>query len=241
MHKAAIAADGEEAWPSGGSGGRQLSTYMRTHRSPRSETELRIRGLYGIADAGAANGDPVALGLHLLEGGCRLVQLRCKGWAVEDVIVAGRILASRCHDVGATLVVNDWPEVAVAVDADGVHVGAEDGTTAEVRAIIGPERILGRSTNQVDAVTKAVAESDYVAFGPMYETPHLSRPKPVQGVHRLDAVRNLVPHGVPLVAIGGIVADRLAAVRAGGADAWAVIGAIATSPDPVTATRALLG
>lgn len=169
------------------------------------------------------------------------MQLRCKGWPLDEVERAARELAGRCVAGGATFVVNDWPEVAVAVDADGVHVGATDGPTDEVRRVLGPDRILGRSTNDPAAVPAAAASSDYVAFGPLYGTTNLSRPKSVQGLSRLVEVRRLVPAHVPLVGIGGITAERLSEVRAAGADAWAVIGAVTGAPDPVAATRALLG
>lgn len=207
--------------------------------SARTGLRRRIRGLYGMADAGA--GDPVALGAALLEGGARVVQLRCKGWSDDDVLRAARELLDRCRAHGALLIVNDAAEIAVAAGAHGVHVGQTDGPAAPIRRVLGPDRLLGRSTNDLDQVPLAVAEADYVAFGPVFPTDHLSRPKAVQGLEALRAARERVPAGVPLVAIGGITADRLDAVRAAGADAWAVIGAIAGAADPVAATRALLG
>jgi thiamine-phosphate diphosphorylase len=198
-----------------------------------------IRGLYGIADAEASGGEPERAGAAMLAGGCRLVQLRCKGWSEDDIVSVGRSLLARCRATGATLLVNDLPEVAVAIDADGVHVGPEDGSIASARRIVG-SRIVGWSTNSAEAVHAALAEApDYVAFGPVFPTPRLSRPKSVQGVAAVAAIRGRVP--IPLVAIGGITPENLAQVRATGVDAWAVIGAICASPDPVAATRALLG
>lgn len=208
--------------------------------SARSEVRQRIRGLYGLADAGASGGDPLRMAAWLLEGGCRLVQLRCKGWAADEVRPVARELVERCRAVGATCIVNDWPEVAAAVDADGVHVGQTDAAAAAAREVIGPDRILGRSTNDPDQISPALRGADYVAFGPVFGTPHLSRPKRVQGLEALARARELVPPEVPLVAIGGITPERLSAVRRAGADAWAVIGAVARAPDPVEAVRALL-
>lgn len=205
----------------------------------REALRRRIRGLYGMADAGA--GDPVALGAALLEGGARVVQLRCKGWSDDDVLRAARELVGRCAAHGALCIVNDSAEIAVAAGAHGVHVGQTDGPSGPIRRLLGPDRLLGRSTNDPDQIDEAVREADYVAFGPIFPTPNLSRPKPVQGLDALRAVRARVPAEVPLVAIGGITAERLPALRAAGADAWAVIGAVATAPDPVAATRVLLG
>lgn len=205
--------------------------------TPRDEVRQRIRGLYGIADAGAAGGDPVALGVDLLAGGCRLVQLRCKGWAADELLRAARDLGLRCRAVGATFVVNDDAAVAAAAGADGVHVGQGDGPGEGVRRALGKERILGRSTGSLDDLL-APGDADYLAFGPLFDTPRLSRPKPAVGLEGLRRARALVDR--PLVAIGGIGPDTLARVRATGVDGWAVIGAIALATDRVAATRALV-
>ncbi len=206
--------------------------------TPRDETRRRIRGLYGLADAEASGGDPLRMAAWLLEGGCRLIQLRCKGWDPEEVLRAARALAPPCRQVGATLLVNDHVEVAVAAGADGVHLGQRDPDAAAARRLLGPDRILGRSTNALDQVPAATTGADYLAFGPVWPTGNVSRPKEVQGIEALREARALAPD-LPLVAIGGITAARLPAIRAAGADAWAVIGAVAGAEDPVAATRAL--
>jgi thiamine-phosphate pyrophosphorylase len=205
--------------------------------SAREETRSRVRGLYGIADAEAAGGDPVRLGHDLLAGGCRLVQLRCKGWSPDDTLRAARALVETCRQVDATLIVNDDPEIAVAADADGVHLGQDDVSTGSARAILGPDRILGRSTNDLEQLRIAAGEADYVAFGPVFDTPRATDKKTVQGLGQLGAARAVA--AIPLVAIGGIDADKLPLVKACGADAWAVIGAIASMTDRIAATRQL--
>jgi len=206
--------------------------------TPRDEVGRRVRGLYGIADAGGGR-DPVRLGALWLEGGCRLVQLRAKGWPHDALLAAARDLRARCDAVGATFIVNDDAEVAAAT-AHGVHVGPTDAALDAVRRVVGPDRIVGRSTNDPDQVRAALAGADYLAFGPVWDTPHLSRLKVVRGLDGLVAARAIVPADVPLVAIGGIRASRLAEVVAAGADAWAVIGAVADAPDPVAAVRSQL-
>lgn len=198
-----------------------------------------IGGLYGIADAEASGGDPVAVGAGILHGGGRLVQLRCKSWPRDDVIRAARDLAIRCRAVGATFIVNDDPSIAAEAGADGVHLGQLDGPCAAARALLPAGAIVGRSTGQLDELRAAVLEADYVAFGPIFETPHLSRPKPVRGLDLLRAARALVPPGVPLVSIGGITAARVPDVRAAGADAWAILGALCQAADPAQAARSL--
>lgn len=198
-----------------------------------------VQGLYGIADATASAGDPVRIGAAMLAGGCRWVQLRCKGWGPDDTARAGRELLALCHQVGARLVVNDDPSVAAAIGADGVHLGQLDGPVDAARRLLRPGAVVGRSTGDLAALALAVAEADYVAFGPVWDTPHLSRPKEVRGLDGLRAARAVVPRRVPLVAIGGITEDRLPELRRTGVDAWAVIGAIASAADPVAATARL--
>lgn len=208
----------------------------------RDEVRARIRGLYGIADAtarGTAEDDLEGLVAAMLEGGCRLVQLRCKDWPADEVLAVARRASARCRAVGATFLVNDHAEIAVAADADGVHVGQLDAAPEAVRRIVGPDRIVGRSTNDLDQLRAALVGADYVAYGPVWPTPNAGRPKTVRGPEALAQARLAVPAGFPLVAIGGITAERVPIVRAAGVDAWAVIGAIANAEDPVAATRAL--
>lgn len=175
----------------------------------------------------------------LLDGGCRLVQVRCKGWTDEELLRVARQAVAACRPVGATLIVNDRAEVAAAADADGVHVGQLDDDGEAVRRAIGPHRILGRSTHSPRVLAEARAHADYVAFGPVYPTSRLSWDKPLQGLEQLAQARRHAGD-TPLVAIGGIHAGRLDAVRATGVDSWAVIGAVAEAADPVAATRRLL-
>ena len=204
--------------------------------SARSEVRERIRGLYGIADAGTSDDDPVGLGVAYLDGGCRLLQLRCKGWTSDERLRAARDLLPRCRAVGATLIVNDDAEVAAAADADGLHVGQSDGEVAALRRVIGPDRILGRSTGALEELL--AAEADYLAFGPVFETVHRSAPAPARGLDHLRRARLLVT--VPLVAIGGIGPANVEQVRSRGADSWAVIGAVALADDRLAAVRSLL-
>ncbi len=206
-----------------------------------SQVHARISGLYGIADSSAADGDPVRLGAQLLEGGCRLIQLRCKGWTYDEVVLAGRALQSRCRRVQATFLMNDAPQIAREVEADGVHLGQHDMAHGLARKIVGPDVIIGRSTNDPRQLAEAMEEADYVAFGPIFPTHRLSSPKPQRDLSALSRAVALVARRRPLVAIGGITSARLRNVRETGVDAWAVIGAIAHATDPVAATTDLLG
>ena len=202
----------------------------------RREVTTRIRGLYLLVDSEVGGRDPERYAALALESGVRLLQLRCKGWAAEEVLRLTRSVVPRCRAVGATLLVNDHPEVAVAGDADGVHVGQLDGATEHIRRLLGEDRILGRSTHDVQQLERACRDADYVAFGPIWSTEHAGRPKGVRGPESLALARMKVPDR-PLVAIGGITPERLPLVRAAGIDSWAVIGAVALASDP----RAAIG
>ena len=181
----------------------------------------------------------MGMGSAFLDGGCRVVQLRAKDWSRTDIERAAQALRDRCHAVGGLFILNDDPELAAAVGADGVHIGQTDASVEAARRWL-PHGIVGRSTHDPQTARRAVADRvDYVAFGPCFPTPHLSRPKPLRGLDGLARVRAVLPAGFPLVAIGGITLERLPAVRSAGADAWAVIGAVANAEDPTEMARRL--
>ena len=191
-----------------------------------------------MIDSEVGGRDPERYANLALEAGVRLLQLRCKGWKPQEILDLARLVVPRCRQLGATLIVNDHPEVAVAADADGVHVGQLDGETRSIRAILGEDRIIGRSTHDPAQLAAASREADYVAFGPVWSTQHTDRPKGVRGPDSLRRARAAVP-STPLVAIGGIDAARLPIVRSAGVDAWAVIGAVALASDAAAAIAEL--
>ena len=188
------------------------------------------RGLYGIAYAGF--GDPVALGRALLAGGATTLQLRCKGWAVADVAAAARALQPLCRDAKVPLVINDHLELVEAGLGDGLHLGQDDGPFDRSR--LPPGTLVGRSTHDLAQV--AAADADYLGFGPVFTTTTKEAAGEARGLDRLAAACRATP--LPVVAIGGITADRLPAVEAAGAYAWAVISAILGTSDPEAAARA---
>lgn len=214
---------------------------MSTSQTQRNRASVRslVRGLYGLADAGGGAGDPVRLADALLIGGCRLIQLRCKDWKVDEIERAGREVAARCHQVGATFILNDHAALVRAVGADGVHVGQLDIDSDAARRLIGPDAILGRSTHSEEQLAQACRNADYVAFGPIWSTKNTDRDKGERGLAALARARDIVGE-LPLVAIGSIDASRVPLVRAAGADAWAVIGAVRDAADPVAACRELV-
>jgi len=195
--------------------------------------------VYVILDPAVARGRSL---LELLEqvlaGGCRLVQLRDKTtpWSVQWPLALE--LRARCRRAGAWLIVNDRVDVALALDADGVHVGQDDLPAPAARRLLRAGMILGVSTHDVGQARAALAAgADYVAVGSMYPTG--SKPGfQLVGPALLRQVRAEIP--VPLVAIGGITEANTPEVMAAGADSVAVISAVCADPDPAGATRRLL-
>jgi thiamine-phosphate pyrophosphorylase len=134
--------------------------------------------------------------------------------------------------------VNDHADIAVAVDAHGVHLGQDDLPIEHARKLLGQSRIIGISTHSPEeARTAAAAGADYVGFGPVFNTATKDA-GPIQGLDRLRQVRTEVD--IPILAIGGINQDNAGAVLAAGADGIAVISAVLDAPDPGAAAKALV-
>jgi thiamine-phosphate diphosphorylase len=205
--------------------------------TPRQQVRHKVHGLYGIADAFASGGDPVGLATWLLAGGCKIIQIRCKGWSTADVRDAAIQIRQRCHAVDALCLINDHPSLVLEVGADGVHVGQLDGDDRSIRALVGPDHIVGRSTHTLEQVEQALPAADYIGFGPIFSTPHLSVAKPERGLEALRAAADAVQNRCPLVAIGGLTPDHVPELKGAGAQAWATIGHIANAADPTLATR----
>ena len=195
--------------------------------------------LYAILDRSVAHGrDLPGLLDALLAGGCRLVQLREKTMPLDELLPLARRLARRCREAGALLIVNDRADLALAADADGLHVGQDDLPARQARGLLRPNMILGVSTHDPEQARRAVADgADYVAVGSIFPTTTKAGFQLV-GPELIRRVRPEVP--VPLVGIGGITAENASAVLDAGADAVAVISALCAAPDPETATRAFL-
>lgn len=188
---------------------------------------VRIKGLYYISDAVA----DAAVVRVALTGGASVIQLRVKGGSVREMYDAALKMREIVRDSGALFIVNDSVEVAMAVGADGVHIGQDDMPVRAVRKIVGPDMIIGVSTHSVPEAVKAESEgTDYVGFGPIFPTSTKLDADTVKGPEALREIKAAV--GVPVVAIGGIDAGNINDVVRAGADAAAVISAISDSADP---------
>ena len=195
--------------------------------------------LYVILDGQASGGRRLDELLDaVLAGGCRLVQLREKTMPPVELLPLAQALRRRCREAGALFIVNDRVDLALAVEADGAHVGQDDLPAREARRLLPPPMILGVSTHNPDQARRARDDgADYVAVGSMFPTGSKIRFDLV-GPELVRRVRADIP--VPLVAIGGITRDNVGQVIEAGADAVAVISAIGGARDPAAAVRGFL-
>lgn len=174
-----------------------------------------------------------------LDGGATVIQLRNKTASTRTLYEEGLALRSLTRERGALLIVNDRIDVALAVDADGAHVGQEDMPGPLARQLLGPERILGISAANVDEARDAIAAgADYLGVGPIYATQSKSDAGEATGTALLTELTKLSP--TPLVAIGGISTLNAKATVQAGAIGLAVISAIMSAEDVTQATRTLL-
>ncbi|PNU20591.1 phosphomethylpyrimidine kinase [Geothermobacter hydrogeniphilus] len=193
-----------------------------------------INGLYYITDA-----DPEGRYLEttraVLQGGARVIQYRSKARSIGDQREDARGLLELCREFGAKLLINDNPELATDVEADGVHLGQNDAPVSAARQLLGPGRLIGVSTRTVEQALQAETDgADYIAVGSIYPT--TTKQDAVQvGLRTLEKVRRAVK--LPLVAIGGIRRDLAPAVLEAGADGLAVISALREDSDPRIAAR----
>ncbi len=200
----------------------------------RHEASPRIRGLYLITDHGERLTERVQ---SAIDGGVAVVQFRSKLHPAAEVVSLGEELKRLCNEAGIPFIVNDDPALAHRLDADGVHLGQEDGNPAAARELLGAGKIIGISTHNLEEARRAeAAGADYIGFGAMYP----STSKNVTYLPGPDTLAEIRPKiGLPVVAIGGITRDNASSVIDSGADAVAVISAVLDHPDPALAAAEL--
>jgi thiamine-phosphate pyrophosphorylase len=196
-----------------------------------------LNGLYAITPDWGDTPRLIAVTEALLKGGCRLLQYRNKTASPchrDEQAVALRGLTRR-H--GARLIVNDDVDLALACEADGVHLGGDDGDLALARARLGPDRLLGASCYQSLDLARAAARAgvDYIAFGSFFPSP--TKPQAGRADPALIAAAKATLH-LPVAAIGGIDLDNAGSLVRAGADMLAVISAVYNADDPERASRA---
>jgi thiamine-phosphate pyrophosphorylase len=196
-----------------------------------------LHGLYPILDPRFVHRLSLVEALkEAAAGGARLFQYRDKAASRKDAYRQAEQLRRAASDAGAVLIVNDRCDLALAVDADGVHLGQDDLPVTLARGVMGPNKLIGLSTHTAEQVTLATADKpDYVGFGPIFPTASKADHEPVVGVEGLKRVRVLTD--LPMFAIGGIALEHAGSVMQAGADGVAVMSAIWSAPDISAAVR----
>jgi len=175
----------------------------------------------------------------LCRGGARILQLRVKDLPSREFLAIAREVRVVCQRYDYLLIINDRADVALAVDADGVHVGQEDLPLEAARKVLGPHKIIGVSTH--DPTQAQAAErggADYIGFGPLFGTTTKTTGYTARGIEELRAIRALVR--LPIVAIGGITAERATSTLAAGANAVAMISDLVLATDVTAKVRETL-
>ncbi|WP_310484535.1 thiamine phosphate synthase [Chamaesiphon sp. VAR_48_metabat_403] len=173
-----------------------------------------------------------------LQGGLTLVQYRDKQANDIDRLAIARQMCQLCHNYGALFILNDRVDLALAVDADGVHLGQQDVSIALARQILGSQRIVGKSTTNPSEMAQAIKEgADYIGVGPVYETPT----KAGKAAAGLEYVQHAAKNAtIPWFAIGGIDNTNIDDVLQAGAPAIAIVRAIMNSETPTQAVQSCL-
>lgn len=200
---------------------------------------------------------PFHLGLHLVtdrhlslgrdlldivqaavQGGVSAVQLREKECGTREFVELGRVVSSLLQQTSVPLLINDRVDIALAIGANGVHIGQSDMPYADARRLLGQDAIIGLSVeSETDALAAEALDVDYLGLSPVFTTPTKSELKQQLGLEGVANIRRLSRHR--LVAIGGIHCGNISAILNSGADGVAVVSAICSAPDPLQATRQL--
>lgn len=199
-------------------------------------TPHRVYGLYGVTPDDTDTARMLTLVRAALEGGMRILQLRNKVASPALREAQASALRTLTREFGCALIINDDARLAAAVDADGAHLGAEDGSIREARALLGPGKLLGATCyGSLDIAREALADgADHIAFGGFFQS-SVKPGNPQRPLSLLtDAKREF---RVPVVAIGGITQATTPQLVAAGADAVAVITALFGAPDVAKAAR----
>jgi thiamine-phosphate pyrophosphorylase len=177
--------------------------------------------------------------MRAIAGGARLIQYRDKVNSRRVMYENAKHLREITAQGGASLIINDQIDLALAVSADGAHLGQNDLPIESARKMLGKNAIIGISTHTLEeAIAAALKGADYIGFGPIFPTATKENPDPVVGVAGLREVRTRVR--IPIVAIGGINAGNIAEVVTAGADCCAVVSAVLSAPDPAAALAELM-
>ena len=211
---------------------------MTTYTKERIKQLLKI---YFITGSNNSTSDPKVILEEALKGGISIFQFREKGNGAlrgEDKIQLAKRLQELCKQYHVPFIVNDDIELALAIDADGVHIGQDDENAIKVRNMLG-NKLLGVSAHSIEEIKAAIeAGADYIGIGPIYPTSTKKDAKAAQGTSLIEKVRqeNI---SIPIVGIGGITTENAPPVIQAGADGVAIISEISMADNPYEQTKRL--
>ena len=194
--------------------------------------------LYCILDLGyVSEADAARVAGCLLAGGADLLQLRAKNHDLTTIRRVAQSLLPLCRAAGVPFILNDHPALAADIGTDGVHLGQDDGPLAAARLVMGPDKIIGRSTHSLAQARAALAEGfDYIGFGPLFSTP--TKPgRPAIGLSDIAAMEREVGNRIPAFCIGGVKRNNLTEVLTAGARRVVIVSDLLQAADVATATR----
>lgn len=200
-----------------------------------------VGGVWLLTARRLAGGRPLAGVVEAaLAGGVAGVQLREPDTLAGELLALAEGLLALCRRAGVPLVINDRVDVALAVGADGVHLGGRSLPVADARRLLGRERLIGRSVHGLEEAREAAAAgADYLIYGHVFATPSKEGLAPRGTAALAEVCRGVAAEPVPVLAIGGVTAARLGEVAAAGAAGAAVMSGIMAAPDPGLAARGL--
>ncbi|ATU93013.1 thiamine phosphate synthase [Phyllobacterium zundukense] len=208
----------------------------------RPKVDFRLNAIVDV-DAIGGDKDLGELALAAARGGATIIQYRDKNSPTRSMVERARAIHAALKGTGVTLVINDRIDVALAAGVEGVHIGREDMTVGDARALLGPGAIIGLTVkNEADAQAAIQGDIDYACIGGLFETPAKHNPDgPIgfDGFSRLAPIIRRVKPSLPIGAIAGIDLERTPPAIAAGADGVAVISAIFRQADPQGAAAAL--
>jgi thiamine-phosphate pyrophosphorylase len=206
----------------------------------RQDKIKQLSGLYVILDRQAlAERDELETAKQIISGGAKAIQLRDKQSSKRELLLIAQELKELCSESGILFIINDYLDLALATNADGLHIGQGDLPLPLVRKELPIDKIVGCSVTTVSQAVKAQSEgADYISVGSIFPT-NMRKEAIVVGVDRLKEIREVI--SCPLVAIGGINENNIEQVLAAGVDSIAVISAVLSKEDVKVATQQLIG
>ncbi len=203
----------------------------------------RFAGIYAILDTQVLRGrDPGALAASAARGGAATMQLRAKEMGTRAFVDLARRVHAGLAGTGCPLLINDRIDVALAIGAEGVHIGREDMEPTTARRLLGPGKIIGVTLKNTDDLTTLALGVDYGCIGGVYPTRHKANPDAPVGLDGFAVLRRAAAAKAPgtlVGAIAGITVENAGALHVAGADFLAVVGAIFDADDVEAATREL--